>query len=125
MPHLARLTFRLARNPKAGYPEGADDRGYVLIAPLNKDNMLNLDLWRTRRYDCTVKRFSPVNEECADGLLTHRGSHWRFAYDEDDEGPDEAGWKLAAHRLEVGAYVTIANGDGESLVYKITDSVRL
>jgi hypothetical protein len=122
MSHLTRLTLRLARNPDAGFPEGARDRGYVVIAPLDKDAHLDAELWRARKADCVVTRFSPDAEDRADGLLTHQGSHWRFAYDEDGEGPDEAGWKLASHRLEVGAYVTITNGDGEALVYQITEA---
>lgn len=125
MSHLTRLTLRLARNPVAGYPEGANDRGYVLIAPLNGDAMLDADLWRLNRHQCTVMRFSPDDDERADGVLTHRGNQWRFAYDEDNEGPDEPGWKLASHRLEPGAYVTITSGEGQALVYKITDAVQI
>jgi hypothetical protein len=125
MTRLTRLTLRLARNPDAGFPDGDDRYGYVLVAPLDGDHRLDAALWQTERAACTVRRFSPEPGESAGGLLTHRGSHWRFAWDEQDEGPDDAAWKLADHRLEPGAYLTIANGDGEALVYRVTEAVKV
>jgi hypothetical protein len=125
MTRLTRLTLRLARNPEAGFADGADDRGYVLVAPLDQDERLDPVLWRDTKDRCTVRRFSPVSGESADGLLTHHDGHWRFTYDDEDEGPDEAGWKLASHQMVVGAYVTITSGGGVPLVYRITEALRL
>ena len=75
---LKQIVLRLARNP--GFPEGDRDQGYVIVAPLNNDAKLDVDVWRDVKKHCTVKRFHPDDALAADGLLTHRGSHWHFHY---------------------------------------------
>ena len=122
---LTRLTLRLGRNPDAGYPEGDDRQGYVLTAPLDKDGLLDADLWREHKEACTVIRFSPDEADYADGWLRHRGSNWFFYYDEDHEGPDEPVFKLGDHTLRQGDYVTIHEADGDDLVYKITEAIAV
>ena len=118
---LTRLTLRLGRNPDAGFPEGDDAHGYVITAPLDKDGKLDAELWRAHKKRCTVIRFSPDEADKADGWLTHRGSNWFFHYDEDEEGDDEAGYKLGEHVFKEGEYVTIASHGETPLTYKITD----
>lgn len=122
---LTQVVLRLSRNPDAGYPGGDDHRGYMIHAPLNSEGKLDVDIWRQDPKACTVDRFSPEEDEKADGWLTHRGSHWFFHYDEEDEGPDEPVYKLGDHSLRVGDYVTIHEADGDDLVYKVTDSRKL
>lgn len=118
--HLKQIVLRLARNE--GFPFGDKDQGYVIVAPLNDDARLDVDAWRAVKEHCTVKRFHPDSALAADGLLTHRGSHWYFHYDEEDEGPDEPLYRLADHQLLHGSYVTIAHGDeGEALTYQVDD----
>ena len=119
---LTRLTLRLGRNPDYGIAEGDDLRGYVITAPLDKDGMLDLEMWRAHKEACTVIRFSPDEDEKADGWLSHRGSHWYFRYDEEDEGPDEPVYRLGEHKLRVGDYITIHEADGDDLVHKITEA---
>lgn len=53
---LTRVVMRLGRNPDAGFPEGNDDHGYVVVAPLDKDGKLDLELWRANKEKCTVDR---------------------------------------------------------------------
>ncbi|MEQ9315884.1 MAG: hypothetical protein RLN72_08520 [Henriciella sp.] len=113
------IILRLARNP--GFPEGDGDRGYVVIAPLTADGHLDLEAWRKDREKATVVRFDPNSEERADGWLTHRGSHWYFHYDEDDEGPDEPAHRLDNHLFKVGEYVTIRHHGEEPLTYRVSD----
>ena len=72
-----------------------------------------------------MARFTPGKEDDADGWLTHRGSHWYFHYDEDDEGPDEPVFRLGDHLLRLGEYLTIHEADGDDLTYKITETVPL
>lgn len=122
---LTRVTLRLGRNPDAGFPDGNDNHGYVIVAPLDLEGMLDLELWRDNKAWCTVNRFSPDPDEIADGWLTHRGSHWFFHYDEDREGPDEPVYRLGEHSMRVGDYLTIHEADGDDLTYKITETVRL
>lgn len=119
MKGLTRIILRLARNP--GFPDGDDHHGYVLHAPLNADGYLDAAQWREKRVDCTVRRFHP-DEPIADGWLRHRGEQWYFWYDEEEEGPEEPAFKLGAHRLAVGEYVTITEGDGQSLTFRITEA---
>jgi hypothetical protein len=118
---LTRLILRLGRNPGAGYPEGADDYGYVVNAPLDQTGKLDPALWRETKALCTVRRFHP-NEAPADGWLRHRGDNWYFWYDEADEGPEEPGFKLGAHELRAGEYVTIREGDGDALTFRIAEA---
>ena len=122
---LTRVVLRLGRNPEAGYPEGDDRHGYVITAPLDADGKLDAELWRKHRKDCTVVRFSPDEEEYADGWLSHRGSNWFFHYDEDHEGPDEPVYKLGDHAMRPGDYVTIHEADGDDLVYKVTEARKV
>jgi hypothetical protein len=133
LTRLTRLTLRLARNPDAGFPDGAPDRGYVVVAPLDGEHMLDPALWHDNKAQCTVHRFSPVSGESAQGFLTHHGSRWRFAWDDADEGPDDEGLNLATHRLEPLAYVTMTSplagspdGTGaRPLVFQITEATKL
>ncbi|WP_417468767.1 hypothetical protein [Maricaulis sp.] len=122
---LTRVVMRLGRNPDAGFPEGDDHHGYVVIAPLDKDGKLDVDLWRANKEECTVDRFSPDESEKADGWLSHRGSRWFFRYDEEEEGPDEPVYRLGEHMMRLGDYLTIHEADGDDLTYKITEATPL
>ena len=119
---LSRITLRLARNP--GHPDGDDRQGYVLVAPLNGDGLIDVDAWREHRKACTVLRFHPDPDESADGVLTHRGSHWMFHYDEPEEGPDEGGYHLGEHVFRPGEYVTIADHGDEPRTYIVSEVAR-
>ncbi len=122
---LTRVVMRLSRNPEAGFPDGDDDHGYVIVAPLDADGKLDIEAWRGNKAKCTVNRFTPEHDDDADGWLTHRGSHWFFRYDEEDEGPDEPVYRLGDHTLRLGEYVTIHEADGDDLTFKITETQRL
>jgi|TARA_R100000455_G_C6160439_1_gene45912 hypothetical protein len=122
---LYRVVMRLTRNPGTSFPDGDDHRGYTIVAPLDASGHLDLKLWRENKEKCIVLRFSPEEDEKADGWLTHRGSHWYFRYDEEDEGPDEPVFRLGDHALRKGEYITIHEADGEDLTHKITDVVKV
>jgi hypothetical protein len=116
---LKQIVLRLARNP--GYPDGDDRQGYVITAPLDGDNRIDLEEWRQQRETCTVVRFKPGEERDADGRLTHRGGHWAFHYDEKQEGDDEPLYRLGDHQLAVGSYVTVAESDGRTQTYRVAE----
>lgn len=124
MQGLTRIVLRLGRNPDAGFPDGNDNYGYVILAPLDTDGHLDANLWRANREQCTVRRFHP-HESPADGWLRHRGENWYFWYDEADEGPEEPVVKLGAHRLIPGEYITLREGDGDVLTFRISEAVRV
>lgn len=115
---LQQIIMRLARNP--GFPDGDVSQGYTIIAPLDADDRLDANEWRSLREQCVVTRFKPGLDRDADGLLTHNGSHWFFHYDEKREGDDEPVYRLGDHRLAPGDYVTIHENDGQSMTYRVT-----
>lgn len=118
---LTRVILRLGRNP--GFPEGDENYGYTIMAPLDADGWLDPTLWKANKEACTVRRFHP-KDEAADGWLRHRGDNWYFWYDEEDEGPEEPVFKLGTHRLTTGEYVTVREGDGDVLTFRVTESKR-
>lgn len=122
MKGLTRVVLRLGRN--SGYPEGDEHYGYVIMAPLDADYRLDAGLWAAHRADCTVRRFH-AHEPAADGWLRRRGEHWFFWYDEADEGPEEQGVRLGEHRFAPGEYVTIREGDGDLMTFRVTEAVRV
>ena len=121
---LTRVILRLGRNPDAGFPDGDDDYGYVIQAPLDANGKLDPDLWREKKAQCTVRRFHP-RETAADGWLRVRGDNWYFWYDEEDEGAAEPVFKLGAHELRPGEYVTVREGDGDVLTFRVAEAVRI
>jgi hypothetical protein len=124
MQGLTRVILRLGRNPDAGFPDGDDNYGYVIHAPLDGDHKLDAALWREKREHCTVRRFHP-HETAADGWLRHRGDNWYFWYDEAEEGPEEPLIKLGSHRLFPGEYITVREGDGDTLTFRVAEAVRV
>ncbi len=116
---LRRITLQLARNP--GLPAGDPAQGYFVIAPIDAEDRLDVEAWRANRKACRVYHFHPDTAERADGWLTHRGSHWAFHYDEDQEGEDDDVFRFGDHVFREGEYVTIARHGETALTYKVTD----
>lgn len=125
MKGLTRVILRMGRNPDAGYPEGDDSHGYVVVAPLNHEGLLDDALWQAHRRDCTVVRFAPTPAERADGVLARRGDNWFFHFEDQDEGGDESVFRLGAHRLLPGEYLTVREADGDLLTYKVTETQKV
>jgi hypothetical protein len=120
MPGLTRVVLRLGRNPDAGFPDGDDHFGFVLQAPLDKDGFLSAVLWRLNKEKCTVRRFH-THEPASTGWLRCRGDNWFFWYEDEADEPAEPVFKLAAHRLAVGEYVTVREANGEVLTFQVTE----
>ncbi len=114
---LTRIVLTLARNP--GYPDGDPNQGYMITAPLDREDQLDTEAWKANREACTVVRFKPGTERDADGWLSHRGGRWYFRYDEEHEGDDEPVHRLGDHRLAIGDYVTISESDGRTQTYRV------
>jgi hypothetical protein len=120
---LSRLRLALSRNPDAGFPEGDDRYGYLIVAPLNHEGHIDLPTWRAHRARCTVTRLTPDTPAHAQGWLVHREGAWHIHYGQTSDGPDEHFDHLGDHRLFVGDYLTISSPNGAALVYQIIEQV--
>lgn len=116
---LRRITLQLARNP--GLPGGDPEQGYTIMAPITPEGQLDVEAWRENPKACRVYRFHPDPAEKADGWLSHRGKNWFVHYDEEAEGDDEGVFRLGAHTLREGEYITIDHPGGDAQTYKVTD----
>lgn len=119
---LSRIIMRLARNPGTEFAEGDDHRGYTLTAPLTPDRRLDVEAWRKHRDRCVVRRFAP-DEDPVEGRLARRGESWFVDYEDEAGEADEAVYRLGDHTFAVGDYVTITDGDGRPLTYKVMEVI--
>lgn len=113
---LSRVRLELARTPET--PAGAPDCGYELVAPLDLDGHLNPDAWRSRRNECTVRRFWHGTDDEHGQLVHTRRRRWAFSYapGEDD---DEPVWRLDTHRFVEGEYVSVTEHDGVTRPFRV------
>lgn len=116
---MAWYRIRLALARTSEFPDGSEEHGYILIAPLTDDGHLDEKGWRAERKRATVERFW-AGAETEHGHLIHtRHRNWAFSYapGEDD---DEPIFKLDRHRFSTGEYVSVTEHDGRTLPFKIT-----
>ncbi|HEX2592640.1 MAG TPA: hypothetical protein VHL34_14150 [Rhizomicrobium sp.] len=119
-PHLKQVRLELARC--AGFPDGSQEHGYELTAPLNADGSLSAELWRAEKDKCVVRRFWP-GEQDRTGYLRHLGHGWRLDYDPETHSDDAPIFKLDRHHLLPGAYVSITENDGIQRPFKVISVV--
>ena len=103
------IRLELARD--ANYPLGSNRHGYRLVAPLDAENRIDAQLWKTHANACRVVRFRPDEEDDV-GHLVRRGKGWAFHYDIKGDEADEAGFRFANERFVVGEYVSVHEEDG-------------
>lgn len=113
---LYTIHMELAREP--AHPQGSKDHGYDFVAPLTADGALDLEVWRSQREVCTVRRFW-AGEPDRLGHLSHIGSHWRFHYPGEAADEDDPIFRLGAHKIEPGEYISIDEDDGEQHTFHI------
>lgn len=118
---LMRIRLELARTPE--FPEGSHDRGYEFVAPLTKDGHIDAEAWKRLRERCEVIRFWGEEPE-ERGKLRHAGQGWRFDYKPGDDADDEPFFKLDRHALNLGAYVSITEHDGEQRPFRVVSVLR-
>lgn len=116
--HTIRL--ELARTPD--HPEGASDMGYEVHAPLAGDGHLDQAAWRAHADRCHVRRFWR-GEDDERGRLVIADGNWAFQYDGAAAEEVEPIFKLGAHRMVEGEYLSITERDGVQRTFKIV-SVR-
>ena len=118
---LSSIILRLARNPGAEHPDADPHDGYTITAPLTHDGHLDEAAVARSAAQCRVWRFQPDADDRV-GRLVRRGSGWAIHYGADaEEAPDEAVYRLRHHRFVIGGYVSISDGQGEVLTYRVTE----
>ena len=111
LPREFRL-IRLELAREAEHPEGSRQDGYHLVAPLDRDDHIDPDLWKLHREACRVVRFRS-GEEDEIGHLVHKGkATWAFHYDVQGDEQDEPGYRFDDERFVVGEYVSVHEDDG-------------
>ena len=91
---LKRITLTLARSKD--FPNGSDQIGYDLIAPLESHGHINLVAWKKHRTECTVRHFF-TGEDDKTGLLVHKAGgaeHGRWVFDYDPARLDDDEFRL-------------------------------
>jgi hypothetical protein len=103
------IRLELAREPR--HPDGSHEIGYRMIAPLDREDRIDLDLWKQHADACRVVRFRPDEDDDV-GHLVRRGENWAFRYDIDGDEDDETGYHFSDERFQVGEYVSVRESDG-------------
>src|SRR5215471_3164525 len=120
-----RIELHLARSKE--FPSGSADHGYELVAPLDANGHIDVELWKTHKKQCRVHRFWE-GEDDRTGFLVHKpgGSEharWVFDYDESRDDDDETGYRFGAHVFAPGEYLTLRDHSGEH-TFKVMFVVR-
>jgi len=110
-----RIELHLARSKE--FPSGSDRHGYEVVAPLDADGRIDLELWKSHRKECQVRRFWE-GEDDQNGYLVHKPggrehARWIFDYDQTSDDDDEAGYRFGAHAFVPGEYLTLRDRKGE------------
>jgi hypothetical protein len=113
---LKTIRLELARTKE--FPQGAANRGYEFVAPLDGEGHLDLNGWQQEREKCRVRRFW-AGEGDEHGQLIHRGSRWAFQYEADVED-EEPIFRFDRHSFREGEYVSITEHDGEQRTFRVT-----
>ncbi len=92
-PAFRRIRLELAR--EKGHPEGSALIGYTLIAPLDANGRIDLDVWQKHHDFCRVVRFRPDEPDDIGGDLA-----------------DETGYHFSSDRFMIGDYVSVREDDG-------------
>ena len=112
------IKMELARDEE--FPLGSRAHGYELVAPLDDDDRIDVEAWRTYRDRCRVKRFWEGEPDAIGHLVRKAGGSWAFHYDiHGNEDDDETGYRFADHRFRLGEYVSIREHDEELRTFKV------
>jgi hypothetical protein len=112
---LKRIRLHLARSKE--FPLGSARHGYELVAPLDRNGHIDVQLWKQHRDHCRVRRFWDGEEDRV-GYLVHKpgGSEharWMFDYDPSRSDDDEAGYRFGTHAFVPDEYLTLRDRNGE------------
>lgn len=111
---LKRISLTLARSKD--FPNGSSQIGYDLIAPLDSNGHIDLPAWKKHRAACSVRHFSPAQDDKT-GVLVHKAGgaehgRWVLDYNVARDDDDEAGFLFGHHAFLPGEYVSITDAEG-------------
>jgi hypothetical protein len=110
LPHSFRkIRLELAR--EKAHPAGSAGRGYIIVAPLDKDRRFDPVGWKEHREACRVVRFRSGEDDDIGHLVHRPGGSWAFRYDIRGDEDDEAGYHFEDEHFEVGEYVSVREAD--------------
>lgn len=116
------IRLELAREP--GHPEGASQIAYVIVAPLDENDRIDAEIWRSHREACRVARQRPQQADSLGHLVHRPGGSWAFQYEADAAIPDEAGYHFGDERFVQGEYVSIRE-EGDMHTFRVVSVSRL
>jgi hypothetical protein len=124
---LKRITLTLARSKD--FPNGSDQIGYDLVAPLDRHGHIDISGWKKHRTACTVRHFF-AGENDKTGMLVHKPGgaehgRWIFDYDVTSDDDDEAGFLFGRHAFVPGEYVSILDPAGITHTFLIRSVASL
>jgi len=107
--NFRKIRLELAR--EKGHPAGSAGRGYIIVAPLDKDHRFDPETWKDRRDACRVVRFRSGEDDDIGHLVRRRNGGWAFHYDIRGDEDDESGYHFENEHFEVGEYVSVREAD--------------
>jgi hypothetical protein len=115
---LYKIRLELARDQD--FPEGSRMRGYEFSAPLDAEDRIDHEAWKTNRDQCRVLRFWEGNDDEVGHLIRKPGGSWAFHYDLlGDPDDDESGYRFGNHVFRPGEYVSIKEHDDVMRTFKV------
>jgi hypothetical protein len=116
--------IRLERARDHDHPEGDRKIAYIMVAPLDTESRIDVDVWREHKEACRVVRKRPGGDDNLGHLVHGPGGSWRFHYDVSGTIPDETGYHFNGEKFEPGEYLSIREGDGVNL-YRVVSVLPL
>jgi hypothetical protein len=115
---MYKIRLELARDHD--FPEGSRMRGYEFTAPLDAEDRIDHQAWKTHRDQCRVLRFWEGNDDEVGHLIRKPGGSWAFHYDLlGDPDDDESGYRFGNHVFRPGEYVSIKKHDDVLRTFKV------
>jgi hypothetical protein len=115
---MYKIRLELARDHD--FPEGSRMRGYEFTAPLDAEDRIDHQAWKTDRDQCRVLRFWEGNDDEVGHLIRKPGGSWAFHYDLlGDPDDDESGYRFGNHVFRPGEYVSIKEHDDVLRTFKV------
>jgi hypothetical protein len=113
------IRMELARNPE--FPEGSPNHGYILHAPLDRSDRLDVTAYQSDRNRAVVEEFWG-DQDPKHGRLVHRNQNlWCFSFGENGEEPI---FHFGDHTFAPGEYLTVRDLSGANLTFRVVSVVR-